>query len=127
MTGIAAIGGEQVEDLLPRLIAHLSAESPEFAYVLLEEYLPLVIWLELGRADASSVTIEHASGTKRTYDLLAASDEVQSSDGTNKPFSLEGRDARMLTETVAYLRPGSIQQYRPGSKLTRHDEVPGVY
>lgn len=110
---IVAIGGEQVVDLLPRLIAHLSAESPEFAYVLLEVYMPLVIWLELGRADASSVTIEHASGIKRTYDLLATPDEVQPSGDTDKPFSLEGRDARMLTETVAYLRPGPFSNTDP--------------
>ena len=110
---IDAIGGEQVADLLPRLISHLSAESPEFAYVLLEMYMPLVIWLELGRADASSVTIEHANGTSGVYDLSAAPGEAPDSGDTEKPFSLEGRDARMLTETVAYLRPGPFNNTEP--------------
>ena len=48
---IMAIGDEPIAELLPRLISHLAAESPEFAYVLLEVYMPLVIWLELGRVD----------------------------------------------------------------------------
>jgi hypothetical protein len=110
---ITAIGGEQVADLLPRLTARISAESPEFAYVLLESYMPLVIWLELGPSDVSSVTIEHANGTKGVYDLSAAAEEKQRSGDTDEPFSLEGRDARMLTETVAYLRPGPFSNTDP--------------
>ena len=110
---ITAISGEPVADLLPRLIAHLSAESPDFAYVLLEMYMPLVIWLELGRADVSSVTIEHANGTKGTYNILAASDGEQSPGKSEEPFSLEGRDARMLTDAIAYLRPGPFNNTEP--------------
>jgi hypothetical protein len=110
---IVAIGGEQVPDLLPRLTAHLSAESPEFAYVLLESYLPLVIWLEFGRADVSTVTIDHTDGTRKTYDLSAAPDEEQDPGDREQPYSLEGRDARMLTETVAYLRPGPFSNTEP--------------
>ena len=111
---ITAIGEEKVTDLLPRLTAHLSAESPEFALVLLETYMPLVVWLENGRSDVSSVTVEHADGTRGVYDLGADPgvdravdvDENQASVETNQPYSLQGRDAKMLTETVAYLRPG---------------------
>lgn len=112
---IAAINGEKVADLLPRLTARLSAESPEFAYVLLEMYMPLVIWLELGRADVSSVAIEHANGTKEVYDLSATPEEEPESGNTEKSFSLDGRDARMLTETVAYLRPGPFSNTDPGA------------
>lgn len=112
---IIAISGNQVSDLLPRLTAHISAESPEFAYVLLETYMPLLIWLELGSAAVSTVTIEHANGLRGDYDLLAASGEDQDSDDTDKPFSLEGRDSRMLTETMAYLRPGPFSNTDPGS------------
>ena len=112
---IAAIGGEEVADLLPRLVSHLSAESTEFAYVLLEMYMPLVIWLEMDRADVSSVSIEHADGTKGVYDLSATPDEPQDSVDTEKPFSLDGRDARMLTEAVAYLRPGPFNNTEPNA------------
>lgn len=110
---ITAIGGEPAAELLPRLIAHLSAESPEFAYVLLEMYMPLVVWLELGRADVSSVTIEHPNGIEGTYNLLIASDEEQRSGESHEPFSLEGRDAGMLTEAIAYLRPGPFNNTEP--------------
>ncbi len=110
---IIAIGGEQVTDLLPRLIAHLSAESQEFVYVLLELYMPLVVWLELGADAVSSVTIEHANGSRVVYDLSVAPDEKREPGDTVKPFSLEGRDARMLTETVAYLRPGPFSNTDP--------------
>ena len=112
---IAAIGGEPVSELLPRLTAHLSAESPEFAYVLLESYMPLVIWLELGPAAVSYVTIHHADGTRGDYYLSAAPDEERDSGDTEQPYSLEGRDARMLTETVAYLRPGPFSNTEPGA------------
>lgn len=112
---ILAIDGEAVTDLLPRLTAHISAESPEFAYVLMELYMPLLIWLELGPADVSSVTVEHANGAKGVYDVSATPDEEQNPGDTEKPFSLSGRDARMLTETVAYLRPGPFGNTDPGA------------
>lgn len=112
---VSAIGGEQVSDLLPRLTAHISAESPEFAYVLLESYMPLVIWLELGSAAASTVTIEHANGSRGIYDLSAVSNAEQDSGDTDNVLSLEGRDARMLTDTVGYLRPGPFYNTKPGA------------
>ncbi len=112
---ITEIGGQPVADLLPRLIGRLSAESPEFAYVLLERYMPLVIWLELGSDAASAITIDHASGTRGVYDLSAAPGEDNGPDDVRKPFSLEGRDARMLTETLAYLRPGPFSNTDPGA------------
>jgi hypothetical protein len=110
---ITAIDGEQVSRVLPRLISHISAESPEFAYVLLETYMPLVIWLELGRVDATTVSIDHADGSKGVYDISTAPDESQASGKTDRPYSLGGRDARMLTETVAYLRPGPFSNTDP--------------
>lgn len=103
---IIAINGEPASDLLPRLIARISAETPEFAYVLLETYMPLVIWLELGSTEAYSVSVEHADGSRGIFRISSASDEEQNSGGKDKPFSLEGRNERMLTQSVAYLRPG---------------------
>ncbi len=114
---ISAIGGIPVSDLLPRLIAPISAETPEFAYVLLETYMPLVIWLELGAAEAYAVSVDHADGSSGVYRISIASDEEQDSDEKGKSFSLEGRNARMLTETVAYLRPGPFSN-------TDHDANP---
>lgn len=110
---ISAINRQKMKDLLPRLIAHISAESPEFAYVLLETYMPFVIWLELGRTEASSVSIDHADGTAGIYDLVVKPGENQDSGGIRKPFSLDGRDSRMLTDTVAYLRPGPFSNTDP--------------
>lgn len=119
---IRAINGVKVSDLLPRLTAHLSAETPEFAYVLLEAYMPLVVWLELGSADAYSVSVDHVNGTSGTYEISVASDTQQDSDGTEKPFSLEGRDARMLTESVAYLRPGPFSNTDAGANSLDNTE-----
>lgn len=112
---IRAINGKPVSELLPRLISHISAETPEFAYVLLETYMPLVIWLELGTAEAYSVSVEHADGSKEIYVISEASDETPGSGEKNTPFSLEGRDARMLSETVAYLRPGPFNNTGEGA------------
>ena len=112
---ITAVNGVQMSELLPRLTAHLSAETPEFAYVLLEPYMPLVIWLELGDVKAYSVSVDHADGSKGAYEISTATDEEQGSGQEDKPFSLEGRDARMLTETVAYLRPGPFNNTDEGA------------
>lgn len=103
---ISAINGVSMSELLPRLISHISAETPEFAYVLLENYMPLVIWLELGTTEAYTLSVEHADGSRGVYKISAAADGEQASGEKDKPFSLEGRDARMLTDNVAYLRPG---------------------
>lgn len=112
---IRAINGKPVSELLPRLISHISAETPEFAYVLLETYMPLVIWLELGTAEAYSVLVEHDDGSKEFYAISEASDETPGSGEKNTPFSLEGRGARMLSETVAYLRPGPFHNTEEGA------------
>lgn len=103
---VSAINGEPASDLLQRLIAHISAETPEFAYVLLETYMPLVIWLELGATESYSVSVDHAAGSKGIFRISAPSEEEQKSGGKDKPFLLDGRSARMLTQTMAYLRPG---------------------
>ena len=112
---IVAINGKPASDLLPRLIAHISAETPEFAYVLLEQYMPLVIWLELGAAKSYSVSVDHANASRGVYSISTASDEEQHTGDKDKPFSLEGRSARMLTETVAYLRPGPFSNTDQGA------------
>jgi len=109
---ISTINGQSVSDLLPRLISHISAETPEFAYVLLENYMPLVIWLELGTTEAYSISVNHADGSKGIYEISTPSDDTQDSGEKDKPFSLEGRDARMQTKTVAYLRPGPFSNIR---------------
>ncbi len=119
---IRAIDGVPISELLPRLTAPISAESPEFAYVLLESYMPLVVWLELGSADAYAVTFEHADGSRGTYEISAEADTEQDSDDADKPFSLSGRDARMLTETVAYLRPGPFSNTNPGANTWDNTE-----
>lgn len=112
---ITAIDGQPVPALLPRLTAHISAETPEFAYVLLEKFMPLVVWLELGRGEVSSVAITHADGSSGTYEFSARSSEDPGSSEADNAFSLEGRDARMLTDTVAYLRPGPFSNTDPGA------------
>ncbi len=119
---IRAIDGVPISILLPRLIAHLSAETPEFAYVLMETYMPLVVWLELGAADAYAVTVEHVDGSSGTYEISAAADTELDSDDADKPFSLAGRDARMLTKTVAYLRPGPFSNTNPDANTWDNTE-----
>ena len=110
---ITAINGRGVTDLLPRLAAHISAETGRFAHVLLERYLPLVIWLELGPAEAYAVSIDHAGGGSGTYELSPLEDREPDAGKKDEPFSLQGREARMLTETVAYLRPGPFYNTDP--------------
>jgi len=112
---ISAIDDEPVSDLLPRLAAHISAETPEFAYVLLERYMPLVIWLELGATEAYSVSVVHADGSRGVFRISSASDDEQDAGGKHEPFSLEGREARMLSSTVAYLRPGPFHNTDPAA------------
>jgi C-terminal processing protease CtpA/Prc len=109
---IAAINGHKVSGLLPCLIEHISAETTEFAYVLLETYMPLVVWLELGSTDAYTVSIRHKGGTSENYKISTPSEEETTG---QQPFSLAGRDARMLTANIAYLRPGPFHNTEAGA------------
>ncbi len=111
---ITAINGEQMISLLPRLIEHVSTETRDFAYVQLEVYMPLLIWLELGPADSYAVSVDHTIGSSGIYEISVPADEEQDSGEEGKRFSLEGRRAEMLTETVAYLRPGPFYNTDPG-------------
>lgn len=111
---ILAIGGESVDALLPRLRSRVSAESDDFAAVLLEIYMPLLLWLEQQRDDIASVTIEHADGGQKSYPLSAAAEAIADPEPQEEPFSLAGREARMLSDSLAYLRPGPFHSTGEG-------------
>jgi len=105
---ITVIGRKSVPELLPRLTEHISAESTQFAEALLEIYMPLLICLELGSADSYRVEISHLDDSSGIYELRERASV--SEQHTAPSFSLDGRENRMLTKTIAYLRPGAFHK-----------------
>ncbi|RAN41224.1 S41 family peptidase [Hyphomonas sp. GM-8P] len=103
---ILSIDGEPNPIWLSRVKAFVSAETPEFAYAQMVGGEPYFMWLAYGSKNQFSVGIERGSASS-TMVLDAIPIEAFSDLVTHVPgFSLEGRDARMLNDSVAYLRPG---------------------
>ena len=105
---LVSLEGEPNPIWLARLTRNISAETPAFAYAQLANAEPYYVWLEYGPRSHFSAGIER-SGTRETVlldaiPLEALSDLVRLESG----FSLPGREARMLSEDIAYLRPGGF-------------------
>lgn len=103
---ILALGDLPNAIWLSRLTRNLSAETPELAYSQLERLLPYLIWLEFGASAQFEITVTGPGGT-RTLSLDAVDYETyRSTPLAGGGPDLRGRAGRLLTDDVAYLRPG---------------------
>ena len=107
---ILAIDGVAVTRWLDRTASYISADTPYIAHSLLEASFPMYLWVEVGERRHFTLTVRKDDGQTRevripalTYDELLVALE-----GAPKVFSLDynARDARMLGDGIAYLRPG---------------------
>ena len=107
---ILAIDGEDMSALLARTAEYISADTPYIAHSILESAFPMYLWVDVGERDRFTLTLRRGDGEPRqiripalTYDELIAAFEDQPA-----VFELDynTRDARMLTDVIAYLRPG---------------------
>jgi hypothetical protein len=115
---IVAINGTKFPGWRKRLLAHVSADNDRLADTLLELRFPALLWLELGAVDTFDLTVRGANGKSRTLHRSARSRVQMREAETRSPKQLaldwSAREARMLDEHLAYLRPGPFYDNRPG-------------
>jgi len=109
---ILALDGQPNTVWMPALMRHISAETPRLAHTLLEAYLRGLIWLEWPDMTEASLHVRHADGSEETLSVpFLAGEALDPGPSASTPFSLDGREARMIGGDIAYLRPGPF--YNP--------------
>ena len=107
---IVAINGTPMTDWLERTSRYLSADTPYIAHSLLEFQFPMYLWEEAGAIDTFSLDILGGDGQQRTIRVpaLTAEEIAAHREAADPSFALDpaAREARMLADEIAYLRPG---------------------
>lgn len=108
---VVALEGEPMAAWLRRLRGHISAEAPYMAHALLEFWFPRLLWLELGEVDRFELEVRKpGENAPRSIVIEARTQEEIRQAAEASPATLEldwnGREARMLDDGIAYLRPG---------------------
>lgn len=114
---ILALNGEPNAIWLSRLTRHLSAETPDMAYSLLESYLPVLYWVEYPGLESVTLRVRHQDGSESEL-ILPLVSRSQMSDLPEREtdsFTLPEFDARLLEGDIAYLRPGPFYNAEPGA------------
>ncbi len=103
---ILAINGEHNAVWLARVTRNISAETPELAYSMFERISPYLMWIEYADTPAYRIEVNGPDGHREVVlnalDWASYTDQPVADAGPD----LSGRHAEMLTETIAYLRPG---------------------
>jgi len=105
---LLAVNGEPNAIWLARVTRPIAAETPELAYSQLEGLLPYFIWLEFGDQSAFSVTVAGAQGSREVELQAVDYDTYTSTPNLANAVDLSGREAAMLSDEIAYLRPGGF-------------------
>lgn len=117
---IVSLDGAPNADWLARLIRNMPAETAPFAYAQMEGNEAYFVWLEYGARDSFTLEVEDGDGEVRTLALPAISYEaLMDRDGLAR-IDLSGREARLLTEDIAYLRPGPFYDINATSAETAY-------
>ena len=107
---ILSIDGEPMARWLERTARYISADTRYIAHSLLESSFPMYLWVELGERRYFTLQIRKQDGRSHRVRIPArTSDELAAAmDDAPEVFELDfsAREARMLDEEVAYLRPG---------------------
>ena len=107
---ILSIDGEPMARWLERTARYISADTRYIAHSLLESSFPMYLWIELGERRYFTLQIRKQDGRSHRVRIPArTSDElVAAMDDAPEVFELDfsAREARMLDDEVAYLRPG---------------------
>lgn len=115
---IVALNGTAFRSWRERLLAHISADNDRLADTLLELRFTALLWLELGAVDTFDLTLRDTSGKVRMLQRTARNrTQMREADALNpKALTLDWstREARMLEDRLAYLRPGPFYDNRPG-------------
>ncbi len=114
---VLSIDGVPALKWLGRLRKHVSADSDYLAFTVMENSLPLLVWLEFGElaSVALEVSVEGAAVTTLEVPTLSRADLEEIDNPSSQRFTLDWnrREARFVAEQVAYLRPGPFYDNRP--------------
>ncbi len=106
---IVAINGVSIADWLERVGRHLSADTDYLLETQLEFSWPVYLWLETGPVDTFELEVRRqGEGAIETVMLPALTRvDMQANQASNAGDDESAlREARMLSESVAYLKPG---------------------
>ncbi|MGP1275135.1 MAG: S41 family peptidase [Caulobacterales bacterium] len=118
---LLSLDGEPNPVWLARLVRNIAAETPAFAYGQLSLGEPYYIWLEYGAPESFDVEIGR-DGERLSLTLNAISLQALSAlEPAQAAFSLAGREARMLTPQIAYLRPGDFYNIEAETSADQYD------
>lgn len=118
---IVALEGASNADWLARLTRNISADTPALAYSQMQDMELYYIWLEYGPLSRFTLTLEDTAGQRRDVELDAIPMSALSvRDGVER-IDLSGRDARMVTGAIAYLRPGPFYNTAAESAQEAYD------
>jgi hypothetical protein len=124
---ILAIDDVPMSEWLARTARYLSADTPYIAHSQLESAFPMYLWLELGERE--SYVLKLRKNNNRAMDIKIpglARDNLQAEiDRAPAFFSLDynSRDARMLANGIAYLRPGPFYNVENPEQLWNNTDV----
>ncbi|RIJ32443.1 S41 family peptidase [Henriciella mobilis] len=119
---LRALEGEPNPIWLAGLLAFIPAETPALAYSMMSGGEPYYMWLAYGPKDTFNVTVERSEETITAALPAIPIDEIDTLVTQEKGFDLAGREARLLSETVGYLRPGpffDVDATEPGEAYSK--------
>ncbi|MAC88469.1 S41 family peptidase [Maricaulis sp.] len=104
---------------MPRLLRHVSAETPRFGQTILEFQLRPLIWQEWPDLTEVVLDVRHVDGQRSRIEVEFRNSEDMAAalEGRQEPFRLDSRDARMLGGQTAYLRPFAFFNIEPGGDV----------
>lgn len=121
---IVAINGVSIEGWLERLGRHLSADTDYLLETQLEFSWPVYHWLETGPLDAFELEVRRqGEGVIETVTLPALTRAGMQANQTTGAADDESalREARMISDRVAYLKPGPFYNAEDPENLWNTD------
>lgn len=112
---LVAINGRSADYWLKRTGRYVSAERPYMSHAQLENMFPRIFWLSEGQVDSFRFTVKTAEGEKTLVAGAVPVMTIEEHKGSLESVTHK-REANMLQEGVAYLRPGPF--YAMGDKDT---------
>lgn len=114
---VVSIDGMPALRWLEQARAFVSADNDYMAWAQLESQLPMFVWLARGEAQSFALVLGKADGTQAGVALPALSRVGFEAAAAKRPKTFEldwsAREARMLEDGLAYLRPGPFYDSRP--------------
>jgi hypothetical protein len=107
---ITRLNGQSMQHWLQRTERHVSAETAYMAHSLMEYDFAIYLWIELGAVDGFEIVARHGGSQPRQIHLPARTLAEMEAARPLQPVDLDLenplREAKVLDEHIAYLRPG---------------------